>query len=275
MVLHNLPGTPCDEDVPPLQAHAAAIMTGAAVRLDSAQAQAVAEQLRETGTHRGWQLLALAVMANHVHVVVGVAGDPDPEKLLGDFKAWATRRLNAGRGAPRSLVDAIRLAPQEAIAASDSRRRPVRARSAARARRLAPPCPRQGAGERRAVRPPVDASHRRADAAPVAAPLVALVAGSFLPMILDNLRKAGVKGTDKRQRIAFARLDPFPGEYIQAEGETDTGAAVRVCVGPEFGTLGDADIKKPRWRPSRGAAATCCWSAPSRSRRASTNRRRS
>ena len=40
-------------------------------------------------------------------------------------------------------------------------------------------------------------------------------------MILDNLRKAGVKGTDKGQRITFARLDPFPGEYIQAEGETE------------------------------------------------------
>src|SRR5215210_5109747 len=45
--------------------------------------------------------------------------------------------------------------------------------------------------------------------------------GNFSQMILDNLRKAGVKGTDKSQRITFARLDPFPGEYIQAEGETD------------------------------------------------------
>src|SRR5262249_16105232 len=67
---------------------------------------------------------------------------------------------------------------------------------------------------------------------------------SFLAMIPDNLRTAGIKGTDKRQRITFARLDHFPGEYIQAEGETDTGAAVRVSVGPEFGTVGDADIKK-------------------------------
>jgi adenine-specific DNA-methyltransferase len=62
-------------------------------------------------------------------------------------------------------------------------------------------------------------------------------------MILDNLLKAGVKGTDKSQRITLARLDPFPGEYIHAEGETDTGTAVRVCIGPEFGTFGDVDIK--------------------------------
>ena len=77
--------------------------------------------------------------------------------------------------------------------------------------------------------------------------------GNFLAMILDNLRKAGVKGTDKRQRIGFSRLDVFPGESIQAEGETDTGAAVRICVGPEFGTLGDADIKKAALEAIKGS----------------------
>ncbi len=97
-VLHNAPATPCDSDLPPLQAYAAAIMTEDAVLLERAPAEALAEQLRETAGHRGWRLLALAVMANHVHVLVGVPGDPDPEKLLGDFKAWATRRLNSGWG---------------------------------------------------------------------------------------------------------------------------------------------------------------------------------
>jgi adenine-specific DNA-methyltransferase len=81
----------------------------------------------------------------------------------------------------------------------------------------------------------------------------AISPGNFLTLILDNLRTAGVKGTDKKQRITFARLDPFPGEYIHAEGETDTGAAVRVCVGPEFGTLGDADIKKAALEAIKGS----------------------
>jgi adenine-specific DNA-methyltransferase len=72
-------------------------------------------------------------------------------------------------------------------------------------------------------------------------------------MILDNLRTAGVKGTDKSQRITLARLDPFPGEYIHAEGETDAGVAVRVCVGPEFGTLGDFDIKKAALEAIKGS----------------------
>jgi adenine-specific DNA-methyltransferase len=77
--------------------------------------------------------------------------------------------------------------------------------------------------------------------------------GRFLTMILDNLRQAGVKGTDKKQRITFTRLDTFPGEYIQAEGETDAGAAVRVSVGPEFGTVGDADIKKTALEAIKGS----------------------
>jgi adenine-specific DNA-methyltransferase len=76
---------------------------------------------------------------------------------------------------------------------------------------------------------------------------------NFGQMILDNLRKAGVKGTAKGQRITFARLDPFPGEYIQAEGESDTGAAVRVSIGPEFGTVGDADIKKAALEAIKGS----------------------
>ena len=96
--IRNLPGTACSADMPALKAYAASVMDEEAVRLDLAQAQAVADQLRETALHRGWQLLALAVMADHVHLVVGVPGDPDPEKLLGDFKGWASRRLNKGWG---------------------------------------------------------------------------------------------------------------------------------------------------------------------------------
>jgi REP element-mobilizing transposase RayT len=38
-------------------------------------------------------LLAVAIMSNHVHLVVGVNGDPDPTKVLGDFKAYASRAL--------------------------------------------------------------------------------------------------------------------------------------------------------------------------------------
>jgi REP element-mobilizing transposase RayT len=121
-VLHNIPGTPCDNDMPALKAYAASILDEDAVWLDVAKAQAVADQLRETAGHRGWRILVLAVMANHVHVVVGVPGDPDPEKILGDFKAWATRRLKrewpgrqhwwtaSGSKRPKKAREAIRAA---------------------------------------------------------------------------------------------------------------------------------------------------------------------
>jgi len=33
-------------------------------------------------------------MVNHIHIVVGVPGDPSPRKILGDFKAYGSRRLN-------------------------------------------------------------------------------------------------------------------------------------------------------------------------------------
>jgi adenine-specific DNA-methyltransferase len=89
---------------------------------------------------------------------------------------------------------------------------------------------------------------------PVAdAPGSPIPTANFGQMILANLRTAGVKGTDKKQRITFTRLDNFPGEYIHAEGETDTGASVRVCVGPEFGTFGDSDIKKAALEAIKGS----------------------
>ena len=65
----------------------------------------------------------------------------------------------------------------------------------------------------------------------------------YLTTILDNLRKAGVKTTDKRERLMFERLDVFPGQYIHAEGtyaEGDGSKTVRVSIGPAFGTV-DAD----------------------------------
>jgi adenine-specific DNA-methyltransferase len=97
--------------------------------------------------------------------------------------------------------------------------------------------------------------HRGLPAAPTADALPAPGAptANFGQMILDNLRKAGVKGTKKGQRITFARLDTFPGEYVHAEGETEAGAAVRISIGSEFGTLGDADIKKAALEAVKGS----------------------
>jgi REP element-mobilizing transposase RayT len=45
----------------------------------------------EVCEHRVWKPLALNVRTNHVHVVL--AAGAAPERAMGTFKAWSTRRL--------------------------------------------------------------------------------------------------------------------------------------------------------------------------------------
>ncbi len=73
------------------------------------------------------------------------------------------------------------------------------------------------------------------------------VAGQFETMIIENLRKAGVQGATKGQRIKFERLDPFAGTWLQAAGEYEengTRRRVAVSIGPEHGTVGPLQVKE-------------------------------
>jgi adenine-specific DNA-methyltransferase len=66
--------------------------------------------------------------------------------------------------------------------------------------------------------------------------------GSFVNIVLDNLRKAGVQNTVKQERLVFDRLEPYSGLYLQASGEyTPEGGKsqrVAICIGPQYGTVG-------------------------------------
>jgi len=93
-VRHNVPGTEYDADLPELTAHAESLLKSASVRLSKVQAELLLDQFLETADVRQWTLFAVSIMANHCHMVVGVPGDPDPEKLLGDFKSYGSRKLN-------------------------------------------------------------------------------------------------------------------------------------------------------------------------------------
>ena len=81
----------------------------------------------------------------------------------------------------------------------------------------------------------------------------------FASTILEQLRTAGVQQADKKDRIAFASVTPWAGEYVCAEGryleggeagEGDGGAAgdagrekrAGIFVGPEFGTVSRPDL---------------------------------
>src|SRR5690348_12266306 len=79
-VEHNLPGPPVGGPMPGLESPARDAMTSEPVWLTPPQADALVEQFEDTARHRGWVILAGAVMGNHVHLVVGVPGDPSPEK---------------------------------------------------------------------------------------------------------------------------------------------------------------------------------------------------
>jgi REP element-mobilizing transposase RayT len=59
--------------------------------LDSARRKTVRDAIVAVCRKRQWQLLALHVRTNHVHVVV--SADRDPGRLMSDFKARASRKL--------------------------------------------------------------------------------------------------------------------------------------------------------------------------------------
>jgi adenine-specific DNA-methyltransferase len=71
--------------------------------------------------------------------------------------------------------------------------------------------------------------------------------GQFEPMIVENLRKAGIQNTIKNERLKFDRLDSYAGVWIQASGEyTEGGKTKRVAIsiGPEHGTVGPDQVKE-------------------------------
>jgi adenine-specific DNA-methyltransferase len=96
--------------------------------------------------------------------------------------------------------------------------------------------------------------------------------GQFEAMILENLKKAGVQNTIKKERLKFDRLEPYAGQWIHASGDYiespspqpspargegdkkvsrskgETGKAITrraaICIGPEHGTVGPQLVKE-------------------------------
>jgi len=89
---HSLYGSPL-LDVHPARAGAERErMDQAVYRLDRQRQDAVLEAMREICLHRCWTLLAAHVRSTHVHAVV--AAEARPERIMADFKVYASRRLN-------------------------------------------------------------------------------------------------------------------------------------------------------------------------------------
>ncbi len=66
-------------------------MDGPPDELDRYGRAAVLGAIQEVCLHRRWSLLAAHVRSSHVHVVV--EADARPEKVMSDFKAYASRAL--------------------------------------------------------------------------------------------------------------------------------------------------------------------------------------
>lgn len=70
------------------------------VRLSARARIMVCEGIRESCALRDWRLKALAVLSNHVHVVLR-ADEVGPERIMTILKAYASRRLNQAFGKRR------------------------------------------------------------------------------------------------------------------------------------------------------------------------------
>ena len=92
--IDNAPGELPTGPIPNLERYAREAMKGVAVLLDAGQAHALLAQFHQTAAYRGWGIDAVAVMVNHVHIVFGVRGDPNPSAMLRDWKSYGSRTLN-------------------------------------------------------------------------------------------------------------------------------------------------------------------------------------
>jgi adenine-specific DNA-methyltransferase len=74
---------------------------------------------------------------------------------------------------------------------------------------------------------------------------------TFEQSILDNLAKAGIQNGKRNERITFATLDAYPGQYLQAVGERfaddqgpmEPSSRVGIAIGPQYGTVSPTFIK--------------------------------
>ncbi len=68
----------------------------------------------------------------------------------------------------------------------------------------------------------------------------------FGRMVLDHLRSAGVHSQERRDTIHFNSVEPWPGNWLAAEGRYTDGDGrekrAGILIGPEFGTLTRSNI---------------------------------
>ncbi len=67
----------------------------------------------------------------------------------------------------------------------------------------------------------------------------------FADIVIEHLKTAGVQQSKKQDKLTFTTLAPWPGEYVNAEGqflEGNTPRRAAIFIGPEFGTVSRVDL---------------------------------
>jgi REP element-mobilizing transposase RayT len=95
---HDQFQTPYDADLPGLARSAQRLLKGEPIQIDVEHAHALRAQFEETVVHRGWHLLAGAIMFNHLHLVVILPLELHGMDGLQDLKAYGSRKLNRDFG---------------------------------------------------------------------------------------------------------------------------------------------------------------------------------
>jgi len=81
----------------------------------------------------------------------------------------------------------------------------------------------------------------------------------FADIVIEHLKTAGVQQSKKQDKLTFTTLAPWPGEYVNAEGqflEGNTPRRAAIFIGPEFGTVSRVDLVAAA-RERRTRASTC------------------
>lgn len=68
------------------------LMSAPEYRMEAEERATVLAAIRQHADFRGWSLLAVHVRTNHTHIVV--VGETKPERMMTEFKAYATRALH-------------------------------------------------------------------------------------------------------------------------------------------------------------------------------------
>jgi hypothetical protein len=99
---HDRYGEAYDACMPELERRAISALKGPTVRIHRAQADDLLGQFQVTASIRAWNLLAAAIMPDHVHWVIGLGDHEHGRDGLQDLKAYGSRTLNNKWGRPAS-----------------------------------------------------------------------------------------------------------------------------------------------------------------------------